>query len=281
MRKFLLFSILIIPAFALHCFSQDTLPRITVKNINNQIIISWKNNYGAKINNINIQRSKDSLKNFTTIGSVLNPLNKENGYVDQKAPGPDMFYRVFVAFDGGTYFFSKAHKPVIEVPQPMAVSVNGDTVIQQATELTPAIDFAVTPTMPVNQPEKELLGADKDLLPPYKKPAKPKPPTGFVPSKFIYSNKENNLIVSLPDAGTQHFSLYFFDDKDRPVFEIKKIKEPFLIVEKVNFLHTGWFYYHLYDDGILLEKYKFYIAKDGWVGPPPSETKKPVAGEQR
>jgi len=37
----------------------------------------------------------------------------------------------------------------------------------------------------------------------------------------------------------------------------------------------------LYDDGILLEKYKFYIAKDGWAGPPPSETKKPVAGEQR
>ena len=276
MLKFFLSAILIIPAFALHCFSQDTLPRISVKNINNQIIISWRNNYGAKINNINIQRSKDSLKNFATIGSVLNPLNKENGYVDQKAPGTDMFYRVFVAFDGGTYFFSKAHKPVIEVPEMRAASNTGDSLNQQATELTPPTDLATTPITSSNQTEQELLNADRDLLPPYKKPQKPKPPTGFVPSKFIYANRENNLIVTLPDADKEKFSLHFFDDKDRLVFEIKNINETYIIVEKVNFLHTGWFYYELYDDDVLLEKYKFYIGRDGWTGPPPPETKRPV-----
>lgn len=266
MRKFLLPFIIITSAFAGRCFGQDTLPRISVKNISNQIIVSWKNNYGAKISNINIQRSYDSMKNFVTIGTVLNPLSKENGYVDRKAINPNMFYRVFVAFEGGTYFFSRSHKPVI------------DTFKQQVKDVQVIRDTLVDFTAPVIIPLTEI---EEDLLPASKKPVKPKVPAGFVPSKFIYSNKENNLIVSLPNTDTQKFSLYFFDDKDRPVFEIKKIKESYLIVEKVNFLHNGWFYYHLYDDGILLEKYKFYIAKDGWVGPQPPETKKPVAGEQR
>lgn len=266
MRIFLLSFIIITGAFTGRCFGQDTLPRISVKNISNQIIVSWKNNYGANISNINIQRSFDSVKNFITIGTVLNPMSKENGYVDSKAINPNMFYRVFVAFEGGTYIFSRSHKPVIDTFKQQAKDVQG---IRDALG-----DFTTSGIVP-------LTTVEENLLPASKKPVKPRVPQGFVPSKFIYSNKENNLIVSLPDAGTQHFSLYFFDDKDRPVFEIKKIKEPFLIVEKVNFLHTGWFYYHLYDDGILLEKYKFYIAKDGWAGPPPSETKKPVAGEQR
>lgn len=237
MRKFLLFFIILTVAFAGRSFAQDTLPGISVKNFNNQIIISWKNNYGAKISNINIQRSYDSVKNFTTIGTVLNPLNKENGFVDRKTTNANMFYRVFVAFEGGTYLFSRSHKPVI------------DTAHTQ-TALLPFIE--------------ELIAATKDPL----------VPEGFVPSKFIYTNKDNNLIISLPDAGKEKFMLHFFDDKDRPIFEIKKITEPYLIVEKVNFLHTGWFYYHLYNDGILLEKYKFYIGKDGRVGPPLPETKK-------
>jgi len=275
MRTFLL-SIIIVAAFAGTCFGQDTLPRISVKNISNQIIISWTNNYGAKIANINIQRSSDSIKNFTTIGTVLNPLNKENGYVDGKAPNPNMFYRVFVAFEGGTYIFSRSHRPVIELPK----QIDTASVVRQKTEdpIT-LMDFtAPTATQPTLE-TPDLSNPGEDLLPPTRKFIKPKPPTGFVPSKFIYANRENNLIVSLPDADKEKFSLYFFDEKDRPVFEIKNIKESYLIVEKVNFLHTGWFYYHLYDDGILLEKYKFYIAKDGWIGPPPPETKRPIMTE--
>lgn len=275
MRKFLL-SFIIIAAFAGHCLAQDTLPRISVKNISNQIIISWKNNYGVKIANINIQRSADSIKNFTTIGTVLNPLNKENGYVDGKAPNPTMFYRVFVAFEGGTYIFSRSQKPVIELPK----QIDTASVVRQNTEYQKNVmDFTTPVALQPAQETPDISNPGEDLLPPTKKFFKPKPPTGFVPSKFIYANRENNLIVSLPDADKEKFSLYFFDEKDKLVFEIKNIKESYLIVEKVNFLHTGWFYYHLYDDGILLEKYKFYIAKDGWVGPPPPETKRPIMTE--
>ena len=282
MQKSLLFILILTVAFAGNMFAQDTLPRITVKNISNQIIISWKNNYGAKISNINIQRSHDSLKNFITIGTVLNPLNKENGYVDSRATNPNMFYRVFAAFEGGTYFFSLSHKPAVDIAEKNLTDNTGKQ--EAASDITQGIDTAgkkVTDNftklpieIPIAEPEKAVVPAKEQELIPARKFPKLVKPVGFVPGKFIYTNKDNNLIISLPDYDKVKFSLRFFDDKDKPVFEIKKITESYLIVEKVNFLHTGWFYYHLYDDSILLEKYKFYIGKDGWVGPPPPETKK-------
>jgi hypothetical protein len=286
MHKFFLLYIIISAFFGVKSFAQDTLPNISVKNISGRIIISWKNNYGAKISNINIQRSYDSLRNFTTIGTVLNPLSKENGYVDRNAANPKMFYRVFVAFEGGTYLFSRSHKPVVEVPaQPPKDTVQNividftqrppiaDTVVSQAADNT-------TERIKSKHPP-QVAAVQEELIPPRKFPPKLKPPAGFVASKFIFSNKENNLIINLPDADKAHFTLKFFDEKDKPVFEIKKITESYLIVEKVNFLHPGWFYYHLYNDAVLLEKYKFYIARDGWMGQPPPEIKKtPSLNEQ-
>jgi len=293
MRKFFIFYIILSIVFALRVVGQDSLPNISVKNISNQVVISWKNNYGAKISNINIQRSYDSLKNFITIGTVLNPLNKENGYVDRSAASPTMFYRVFVAFEGGTYFFSKSHKPVIEFPVELPKEIIRETsfdftlrptLIDTATSVTqPAIDNnSIETPVPtaVIPPPTIIPNIPEDLIPARKFPPKPKAPTGFVPSKFIFANRENNLIINLQDADKEHFSLKFFDEKNNPVFEIKKITESYLIVEKVNFLHTGWFYYHLYNDEVLLEKYKFYIGKDGWFGQPPPETKKATQTDQ-
>ena len=209
-------------------FAQDTLPHISVKDLSGKIIISWKNNYGAKVTTINIQRSADSIKNFTTIGSVLEPLNRENGFVDTKATDAKMFYRVFVSFAGGKYLFSTSQRPV------------KDTVAK-------------------NNEGKPLLIEE----PVVEGPVKPVAPKGYVPSKFVYTGKDNNVTISLPDAASKKYVVKIFDENDNLVFEINKITEPFLIVERVNFLHSGWFYFQLLENGGLKEKHKFFIAKDG------------------
>ncbi len=94
--------------------AQNVLPHINVKNRDGKIIISWLNNYTRPAKLISIQRSFDSLRNFITIGSVLNPLNKENGFVDKQPINDHMYYRVFVAFSGGEYVYSETAKPEIE-----------------------------------------------------------------------------------------------------------------------------------------------------------------------
>ncbi|MFT3681297.1 MAG: hypothetical protein QM791_13555 [Ferruginibacter sp.] len=198
--------------------AQDTLPRILVKNISGKIIISWKNTYGARINNINIQRSYDSLRNFTTIGSVLEPMNRENGFVDSKPPTDSMFYRVFIAFEGGRYIFTKSARPF------------KDTIS----------------TIPKNIVEYEKVVT----------------PKGFIPSRFVYTGRDNNVVLNLPDPGSKKYSIKFFDENEKPVFELAQLTEPYLILEKVNFKRSGWYYFELYSNGKLEEKHKFFIPKE-------------------
>jgi hypothetical protein len=204
MRKALFCSIvvfLLLPACAMsQQMVQDTLPRISVRSISNRNIISWKNTYGAHISHINIQRSTDSLRNFTTIGSVLNPQNRENGFADVKPPGGKLFYRVFVAFEGGSYIYSRIYRPVIDSTSNVVVR---DSVVSE----------------------------------PFK-------PTGFVPSKRVYTGKDNNVILNLPNAATKKYTITFFDELGNIIFEIPKVKEPYLILEKVNFIHAGWFFFN-------------------------------------
>lgn len=203
-------------------FAQDTLPSISVINRDGKVIVSWLNAYGATVTNIYIQRSTDSLKRFSTIGSVLSPMNRENGYVDTKYPGGRVFYRVFVAFEGGSYVFTRSH-----LPQP-------DT----------------TGGMPLVIERRE-------------EPLSPATLRNFVPSKFVFTGKDNNVIINLPNAATAKYSIKFFDEADKFLFEVHSIKEPYLILEKVNFIHAGWYNYQLFNNDILLEKYKFFIPKDG------------------
>jgi len=67
----------------------------------------------------------------------------------------------------------------------------------------------------------------------------------------------------LPDAGKKKYSIKFFEKDGTPLFEIKKVTESYLTLDKVNFIHSGLFNFEIYADGLLIEKHKFYIPKDG------------------
>ncbi len=205
--------------FFLHkvSFAQDTLPNISVTQLSNKVLISWTNPY-TSLTTINIQRSYDSLKNFTTIGSVLNVKAKTNGFVDAKEFIPSQYYRLFISFEGGTYIFTQSHRPGI------------DTL-------------------------KAIPGIEEIEQPPVQ--------TWFIPSKLVYTGKQNNVIISLPDAEKKKYSIKFFEDDGTPLFELKKIAEPYLILDKVNFIHAGLFNFEIYSEGVLVEKHKIFIPKDG------------------
>lgn len=205
----------------------DTLPNISVQNKGNgKIVVSWINPFKV-VKQISVQRSFDSLKNFKTINSVPYPMTYNNGIVDARAITSDMFYRVYVLLDSGKYFFSPSKRPV------------WDTARRKITK----DEFQV----PVNG--KPNTG----------KPPKPE----FVPSPRVFTEKSGNLTLSLPNASAEKpYSLKFFEEDGKPIFELKKITESFLMLEKVNFRHSGWFLFELYENGVLIEKHKFLIPKE-------------------
>ncbi len=91
--------------------AQDTLPHFSATARGpGKILISWRNNYPI-INQISIQRSTDSLKNFTTLLTVPDPTLPANGVVDNKAPHPNFYYRLFIVLEAGKYVFTPSQRP--------------------------------------------------------------------------------------------------------------------------------------------------------------------------
>jgi hypothetical protein len=107
--------------FSAVLMGQDTLPRFTATARGpGKILISWRNNYPI-VNQISIQRSTDSLKNFTTLLTVPDPTLPANGAVDSKAPHPNFFYRLFIVLDAGKYVFTPSQRPKANTREGLAV----------------------------------------------------------------------------------------------------------------------------------------------------------------
>jgi hypothetical protein len=125
-----LYSVFILP----YAKAQDTLPGFTASmKSNGKVLISWRNAYPA-INQISIQRSSDSLRNFTTLITVPDPRIPENGFVDSKANGTKMYYRIFILFPNSKYMFTKSRRAIVEkAEQPMEVL---KTTVKEKTQST-------------------------------------------------------------------------------------------------------------------------------------------------
>jgi len=223
------FCILFLLLFSLQktCLSQDTLPKITVTQLGKKVLISWNNPF-TNVTHINVQRSPDSLKNFTTIGSLLDVSPGVNGFTDPKEFIPsDQYYRLFISFNGGSYIFTQSHRP------------GKDTLAELPPIEKPRAD---------NQGVAEISHFNRNL---------------FVPSQHIYTGKDNNVIISLPDAARKKYSIRFYRSDGSFLFEVSKISEPFLTLDKANFLRSGLFIFELFDNHIIIERHKFYIPRDG------------------
>ena len=115
-------QLLLLVLFVQSTMGQDTLPRFSaVAKANGKIIISWHNNY-PKVSQISIQRSKDSLRNFTTLLTVPDPTIPENGFVDSRTTGPDLYYRLFILLENSKYTFTKSRRAISEDIAPVSKS---------------------------------------------------------------------------------------------------------------------------------------------------------------
>lgn len=271
----------IILSFLLFCSlltkAQDSLPAFSVLNKgNNRIIISWNNKY-VQTRQITIQRSADSLTNFKSIATVPDPMNRQNGYMDTKAPDDKMFYRLYILVEGSNFIFTKSKRPVADIPVIKAIVEK--PISLPAPELDSSVAVVINKIVNLKIPDsalssEEILILKKfrsnklDLLPDsvsrkidaaIKMNSKP---AIVIPVYRIFTNREGLVQITLNDYQQKKYLIKFFEDDDSFLFEIKNIKEASLLLDKSNFYHSGWFKSELYDDGKLVEKNRFFIPKD-------------------
>jgi hypothetical protein len=283
--------------------AQGALPEFSISTKQNgKVLISWHNNFQT-VTQISIQRSYDSLRNFTTFLTAPDPVIPENGFVDSKAPRSFMYYRLFIVLENGNYIFSKSKrampdssgiaksKAVEEKDDPLSRVENQRITYQQANQqqlhMPGAPKIKETPKVEIEQTiyikQKDsviaqissavvrkfrdsvltktkdtivFVGADTILL------------KAFVPkevyriSNYVYTGKDGNIIIALPDANQRKYMVKFLEQDLSLLLEVKEIKTPSLIVDKTNFVHAGWFRFELYEDGKLKEKNKLFIPKE-------------------
>jgi len=273
--------------------SQNVLPDFSATTRGKgKTIISWTNAYPV-VTQISIQRSFDSLRNYKTILTVPDPHVLQNGFVDAKAPTDFQFYRLFIVLDNGKYIFTRPRRPVwdtsrvAETPPPVKREENNRIVSE-----IPKVDTVVVVTEPpkIPPPPKVFYVKKRDSLvmeftesnlKPFRDSILYKtkdtlvfrsgdtlvikqfvPKEVYKPSLFVFTGKDGNVTISLPNVSEKKYQLKFFDEDFTPLFELKEVKDSPLTIDKTNFIHGGWFRFELYENGQLKEKHRFFISKD-------------------
>lgn len=259
MKPVYLFLFVVSFSFSLSTLAQENLPKISVSSFNGKVVVSWLNDYEKPITDIFIQRSFDSVRNFSTIGSVLIPQNKENGYPDNAPPYDHMYYRVSIVFQGGGYVVGPSCKPsrVIENLAPIDIT---DTLQKKSFGKIIGLEWDVTK----KTIQKEKIDSAITLKPDKIIVSKPVIVENMLnnTSSLVYSNRFNQLSVSIPDSGSHTYQMKILDDRDHPVFELNNIKPEEFVIEKYNFRKSGTYSFEIYEDGKLWRKNKFVINKD-------------------
>lgn len=86
------------------------------------------------------------------------------------------------------------------------------------------------------------------------------PKYAWRPSSHVFTNSKGFLTILLPQAKQHRYHIIFFEENGNEAFRIKSVKETEFILDKTEFVHTGWFTFELYEDDKLKEKNKFYLS---------------------
>ena len=262
-------------------FSQDTLPKFTLTERGDRVTISWVNQYHRLVQ-LNVQRSYDSLRNFSTVYSAPSPELPQNGYTELKPATNRIFYRIFYVLEGGAYYFSKATRAtgtntVTTTTDTKDVSASRDLTNGAFNNVIPGdrriVTIKVRDTvfrrLSVNSFRyfrDSILRVTKDTIYTVNDSiiglSKYVPIAAYRTSAYVYINKDGFINIAVPAVNEKKYQIKFFEADGASLFEISNVKESPLILDKANFIHSGWFQFELYEDNKLKEKNKLYVPKD-------------------
>jgi hypothetical protein len=240
----------------------------------NRTLVSWVNQYGDQLIQMNVQVSYDSLRNFGTVFDPLSPGLQQNGFVDGKIYYRKVFYRLFYVLAGNTYFFtaSKAAGDVGAV-----VNVTAENKPAYNTPLVPAKDKYITVRSPIAvlanlspsdyaRFRDSIANKTKDTLltlSPMEIEIKRYVPVVVNPLiGAITLNAEGFVEIKLPNIKLKKYKIVFLDSNGGHIFTVSHVNDTDLVLDKTNFLHAGWFSFEIYEDDKVAYKDKIYLQSE-------------------
>lgn len=266
-KQKLCFLLLMMVSFAWQhsVVAQDSLPSFTLQERNGMVIVGWNNPF-PDLSELVVQRSLDSINGFKSIVSMPDPKAISNGFLDKKVDAVRYYYRVFYVRGDLRFTFSPAQK-IIRQDNSLNTGNDGSNGSNRLS-----VNAASDQSNRTTAAQNRLGETNNSLMTASQRTSRNNVPMGtqtkieslvneeiFTPSALIFTNKEGDLIVALPDAIKRKYSLKVYNEGGMLFFIMKQITEAQLLVDRSNFFHSGWFRYELYDGTQLKEQNKFFI----------------------
>ena len=247
--------------------AQGNLAMAISKVADTKVKIEWRNPYGDSVVQLNVQRSWDSVRNFLTVFVPLSPELPQNGYIDETDGYNARYYRIFYVLADGRFFFTRSKKNATgsdftnQIPEDKAGDKNFLITIHDDDTIIAQLNYDGYKRFRdsiVNYTRDTLYSlTDADVLIRYYNNN-----IRWVPSTHIFTTTDGYVQVYLTDALQKNYHLRFYDEAHKLLFTITHILQPQFLLDKADFLHSGWFYFELLEDNRVRERNKFYIPKD-------------------
>lgn len=88
-------------------------------------------------------------------------------------------------------------------------------------------------------------------------------PNAYAPSLYVYTHPDGNIRIQVPNRSRlSRYRIRFYEADKSFLFELKNLPAPNFQLDKINFLHGGWFLFELLEDNRTIEKHKLYLEKE-------------------
>lgn len=209
-------------------YAQPELPEIGVGTQGGINIVSWKNPYKGGLKSIAVERSADSVFNFTTIGYVKNLNDVVQNFADGHPLVGKNWYRLQIVFTSDMDWKSNVK------------SINVDSAaIANQKQLPPSDSL---------QKIVNAAGGNVSIANELKAVEMPK-------SQYVFTNPfTGNINIEIQDAIQENYQLIFYDQSDKEVLKIPRINDKIVILDKRNFQNTGIFKFKLFKNKTEFDK---------------------------
>jgi len=268
----ILFTLLVFFSFVLFSAqtkAQDTLPNFSVLFVNNKIIVRWINN-NIKINQVNIQRSSDVSTGFKTIAAIEQPSMNLFEFIDTKAINEFQSYRLYITEEGGNYQFTKSQKPELVEYNVKTTFPKSNTILENKkidSLIVKKSDEGTLNNVKVesnriyfisNNPTRYAKIAEN--ISQIKLKLSNKADSSY-PHVYSFVNQQGQFEIAQAFVKTKHVNFVFYKDDGTKLFVLNNVKENQFVLDKTNFLVSGWFYFEMFENDKLITKQKFYLPK--------------------
>ena len=101
----------------------------------------------------------------------------------------------------------------------------------------------------------------KVVIHPYRNTLSPQTQVNKNNPPMVFTDKKGYVNLHLPQAIYFKYQVRFFDQPNQVLFSIQSPKEDKLVLEKSNFIRSGWFEYEVWQNDDLKEKGRIFLPK--------------------